>query len=271
MEELRRAQQQSQKRRQYLTIGGAVLVLFLAFLFFTGTFSGSSKKVATSSTTLPGSSTTATTSKPPPTAAPVAAGAKITGSTPCPKPDGSSPRTSSFAQAPPNCLDAGKKYTATFDTTQGTIVVALDTTTTPVTANNFIVLSRYHFYDGSAIFRTDTSIDILQGGGPATQSPSDPGPGYTIKDEGAPPRHYKAGDLVMARTSAPNSAGAEFFLVAGPKASALDSQGTYVTFGTVTTGLPVVQKIEGLSVGAGQLGGAPSVVVTVKTVTITES
>jgi cyclophilin family peptidyl-prolyl cis-trans isomerase len=167
-------------------------------------------------------------------------------------------------------LDAGKKYTATFDTTEGKIVFALDTTATPITANNFIVLSRYHYYDGSAIFRTDTSIDILQGGGPTTQSPADPGPGYTITDEGAPPRHYKAGDLVMARTSAPNSAGGEFFIVAGPKASALDSQGTYVTFGSVTTGLDVAQKIESLSVGSGQLGGAPSRVVTVKTVTITE-
>jgi cyclophilin family peptidyl-prolyl cis-trans isomerase len=272
MEELRRAQQASHKRRRYLTIGGAVLILFIAFLIFSGVFSGSPKnKLATTATTVAGSGTTATTAAPPPTAAPVPAGAKITGVTPCPKADGSSPRTSLFAKAPPNCLDPGKSYTATFNTTEGKIVVALDTKTTPITANNFIVLSRYRFYDGSAIFRTDTSIDILQGGGPTTQSPSDPGPGYTIQDEGAPPRHYKAGDLVMARTSAPNSAGSEFFLVAGPKASNLDSQGTYVTFGSVTTGLDVVKKIEGLSVGAGQLGGAPSRVVTIKTLTITET
>jgi cyclophilin family peptidyl-prolyl cis-trans isomerase len=272
MEELRRAQVVSQKRRQYLTIGGGAAVLIVAFILLAHPFSGSSNKVKTSSTTTPAAATTATTAAgSPPTAAPVPAGAAITGDTPCPKPDGSSPRTSSFAKAPTNCLDLGKRYTATFDTTEGKIVVALDTKSTPITANNFIVLSRYHYYDGSAIFRTDTSIDILQGGGPTTQSPSDKGPGYTIKDEGAPPRHYKAGDLVMARTGAPNSAGGEFFVVAGPKASNLDSQGTYVTFGTVTTGLDVVQKIEGLSVGNGQLGGAPSRVVIIKTVTITET
>ena len=34
------------------------------------------------------------------------------------------------------------------------------------------------------MFRTDTSIDIIQGGSPHTQDTSDPGPGYTIKDEG---------------------------------------------------------------------------------------
>ena len=64
--------------------------------------------------------------------------------------------------APPTCLDAGKTYKATFVTNEGTIVVNLNTTKTPETANNFIVLSRYHYYDGTAMFRTDTSIGIMQ-------------------------------------------------------------------------------------------------------------
>src|SRR5262249_18602026 len=157
----------------------------------------------------------------PATLTPVPAGAKITGATPCPKADGSSARTTSFAQAPPMCIDPKKNYTAVFDTNQGTIEVALDTKTTPATANNFARLSDYHFYAGAARCRTDPSIDIIQGGAPGTQSASDPGPGYTIKDEGSPPRQYKAGDLVMARTGQPNSAGAQFFFAAGPKVSAL--------------------------------------------------
>ena len=53
-----------------------------------------------------------------------------------------------------------------------------------MTANNFIFLAGYHYYDGT-VFRTDTSIDIIQGGSPHTQGASDPGPGYTIKDEGS--------------------------------------------------------------------------------------
>ena len=41
-----------------------------------------------------------------------------------------------------------------------------------MTANNFIVLARYHYYDGTSMFRTDTSIDIIQGGSPHTQDAS---------------------------------------------------------------------------------------------------
>ena len=110
------------------------------------------------------------------------------------------------------------------------------------------------------------------GGGPSTQSPSDPGPGYTIKDEGGK-FTYTAGDLVMARSSGPDSGGAQFFFVTGPNAAGLNSQGTYVVFGHVSHGLSVIQKIIGLHVNdpTSDLGGGPSRVVTVKTVTIKES
>ena len=40
------------------------------------------------------------------------AGATLTGDTPCPAADGSSPRTITFAKAPPSCIDASKTYTA---------------------------------------------------------------------------------------------------------------------------------------------------------------
>jgi cyclophilin family peptidyl-prolyl cis-trans isomerase len=149
--------------------------------------------------------------------------------------------------------------------------VALNTTKTPMTANNFIVLSRYHYYDGTAMFRTDTSIDIIQGGSPHTQDASDPGPGYTIKDEGSGYK-YVPGDLTMARTSAPNSAGAQYFFCAGVSCSNLNSQGTYVNFGVTTSGLPVLEKILALNVNESNgLGGAPSRLVLVKSINITES
>jgi cyclophilin family peptidyl-prolyl cis-trans isomerase len=156
-------------------------------------------------------------------------------------------------------------------TNLGAVVVALDTTKTPKTANNFAVLSLYHYYDGTALFRTDTSIGIIQGGSPHTQSASDPGPGYTIKDEGSKFR-YAAGDLVMARTSAPNSAGAQFFFCVTSACSGLDSQGTYVVFGHVTSGLPVLQKVLASNVDLNNgLGGAPKQLVTIETVKITQS
>lgn len=193
-------------------------------------------------------------------------GRQVTGDTPCPKTDGSEERATVFEKAPPTCIDAAKKYTATFDTSEGKIVVALDTEKTPNTVNNFVVLSRYKYYDGSFIFRTDPSIDIIQGGG-ATNSDD---PGYSIKDEGKG-FTYEEGDLVMARTGAPDSAGGQFFFVTGEKGALLNSQGTYVVFGKVTEGLDVVKSIIGLNSGSGSLGGAPSRNVEITTVTITES
>lgn len=130
-----------------------------------------------------------------------------------------------------DCLDPGATYTAVFDTTEGEIRVNLDTGTTPGTVNNFVNLARNGYYDGTEIFRTDTSIGIIQGGSPHTNDASDPGPGYTIPDEGSG-FTYGPGQLVMARTNDPNSASAQFFFVATDAASALDGQGTYVVFGT---------------------------------------
>ena len=192
-------------------------------------------------------------------------GETITGATPCPKTDGTQKRATVFAEAPTMCIDPAKSYMAPFDTTEGTIVVDLDTKKTPNTVNNFVTLSRYKYYDTSFIFRTDVSLDIIQGGG-ATNSDS---PGYTIKDEGTG-FAYKAGDLVMARSSGADSGGGQFFFVTGPKASVLDSQGNYVTFGKISKGLDVVQAIQALNSGEGDLGGAPSRPVKINSVTITE-
>jgi cyclophilin family peptidyl-prolyl cis-trans isomerase len=207
-------------------------------------------------------------------------GATLSGDTACPPATatGAKDRVAKFAKAPPMCIDPNKTYAATFDTTEGRIQVKLDAKKAPQTVNNFVVLSRYHYYDGTAIFRTDQSIEIIQGGSPTTQSPSDPGPGYTIADEGDPTtRTYNDGDLVMARTQQPNSAGAQFFFVAGQKAAALNggsgpTGGTYVTFGNAGDSVSVVQKILALNKEnpSGGLGGAPSRTVVVRKVTITE-
>ncbi len=186
--------------------------------------------------------------------------------TPCPKSDGSQEKVSSFSAGMEQCIDPAKDYVATFDTSEGEIVVDLNTDVVPNTVNNFVSLSRYKYYDDSIIFRTDPSIDIIQGGG-KTNTDS---PGYTIADEGGPFK-YSEGDLVMARTSGPNSGGGQFFFVTGPKASLLDSQGNYVTFGKVTKGLDVIKAIIGLhKADDSGLGGAPSRTVTVNSVTITE-
>jgi cyclophilin family peptidyl-prolyl cis-trans isomerase len=292
----RAARQRRDNRRRAIFGGLAVVAVVAIIAILINASTGSKKSSASSTTTVPPTSAAPTTAggpttapaAPPPTAPPVKAGASISAPTPCPKADGSSPRASHFEKAPPNCLDAGKTYTATFNTTEGNIVVALDTTKTPMTSNNFAVLSRYHYYDGSSFDRIDQSIDIIQGGSPSTQSIADPGPGYTVPDEPASafktdssgnltgPYTYQAGDLVMARSSGPNSASAQYFFVTGPAASALNQQGTYVVFGQVTSGLSILQNIEKNLFAPCPansqtcLGGAPSKVVLVSSITITE-
>ncbi len=198
----------------------------------------------------------------------------------CPQADGSSPRTLSFSAPPQRCIDPTKTYTATFDTSEGRVAVKLDTTTTPGTTNNFVVLARYHYYDGTELFRTDASIGIVQGGAPNTNSPADPGPGYDLPDEGfvysaltegkGGPYKYQGGDLIMARASRPNGGSAQFFFGANSAVAHLDADGVYVRFGSTTTGLDVLTKILALNDSPGS-DGKPSKQVTIKTVTISES
>jgi len=274
---LEAAYKQQQRKRQFLNAGGlvvGVLLLGLLLVFITGRGDDTAK--ASTSTSVAKTSSSA----PPKTLASVAEvppGKTIKGDTPCPKPNGEE-RASMFDKAPPLCIDPAKAYRAVFTTSAGVIRVDLDTKRTPMTTNNFAVLARYGFYNGSSFQRTDPSIEIIQGGAPNTQSISDPGPGYTIKDEGGK-FAYTEGDLVMARSSGPDSGGAQYFFAAGPKTSNLDSSGTYVTFGKVKEGLDVLKSVLASHVdcpkaaarGASCLGGAPQPPVEVKTITIEET
>jgi cyclophilin family peptidyl-prolyl cis-trans isomerase len=271
---LEAARKRQQRKRQLLNFGGlAVGVLLLAVLlvYIAGRGKGSDSAAAKATTTTkPAGALT--------TVPPVPPGRTITGDTPCPKPTGE-PRASKFAKAPPMCIDPAKSYRAVFTTSAGTIKANLDTKRTPLTANNFVVLARYGYYDGSSFHRSEQSIAIIQGGAPNTQSTTDPGPGYTIKDEGGK-FTYTEGDLVMARTSGPDSAGAQYFFSAGPETSGLDSSGTYVTFGKVTEGLDVLKKVLASHVpcpapdpGADSscAGGVPQPPVKVQTIAIEEA
>ncbi len=201
----------------------------------------------------------------------------------CPAVDGSSPRTIDFDSPHPMCIDPEARYVAVFDTSEGEMRYELTASETPLTVNNFVTLARWGYYDDTLLFRTDPSIDIIQGGSPHTNDNRDPGPGYTIADEPAfdadpetggltGPYRYQPGQLVMARSAGPDSASAQFFLTTGPNASRLDGQGTYVVFGqTDDAGLAVAQSIIGLHEPGGSLGGAPSRDVTVHSVTIEET
>jgi peptidyl-prolyl cis-trans isomerase B (cyclophilin B) len=246
-------------------VGGVALVIGIALLGGAGdddepsasslpavttpaTATGSSVPVSAPASTAPGSTVT-------PTGFTYGTGA-------CP-PENVTEPVRTFSDAPQQCIDPAATYTATFRTSEGDIVVDLNTAEVPGTVNNFVALARYGYYDDTLIFRTASSVagEIIQGGG---QTNAD-SPGYTIPDEGAG-FAYEAGQIVMARTAEPNSAGGQWFFVTDPPATP-DPTGTYVVFGTITEGLDVARAIREL----GGDDGAPSREVTVETVEITET
>ncbi|MFT3852217.1 MAG: peptidylprolyl isomerase [Ilumatobacteraceae bacterium] len=277
LEELAREAKKDKSRKWGLRIG-IIVILAVGLMFLVAQLSGDDDKsdtvasvpttvVETTTTLDPNATTTIageTTTTVEESTTTVALEPFTYGKGGCPAMDGTSIKQSTFTQAFKQCIDPSKTYTATFDTSEGKIVVALDTANVPGTVNNFVSLANFHYYDGSLIFRADPSIDIIQGGG-KTNSDT---PGYTIPDE-KNGFTYSEGDLVMARTSSPDSAGAQWFFVGGPNASNLDAQGTYVTFGHVTEGLDVVKAI--LALAGGDDGQTPTRTVTVTSITIQES
>lgn len=266
------------KRMRTAVIFGLLIVALIGATLAVSS-SGDDDEVSAGATSSTSSTAPLDPSAPSTTAPALPPGASITGETPCPAADGSSERTTTFEQPPPNCIDPSKSYTAVFTTSAGVVRVALDTTTTPIATNNFVVLARYHYYDGTVVTRTAPSIGIIQGGSPHTQTNSDPGPGYEIPDEGfeddvavagaGGPYRYLPGDLVYARPGGtPDSSSAQFFFCATEACSGLDSQGIYVKFGQTVEGLEVLQAILADSPPE---DAQPNTLVTIETVTIEEA
>ncbi len=195
------------------------------------------------------------------------AGASITGETPCPEVDGSSERTTGFESPPPMCIDPAKAYTATLTTTEGDIVIELDVTNAPLTVNNFVVLSRYHFYDNVPFHRIVPGF-VNQAGDPVGPQPGTGGPGYAIPDElpADPATAYPAGTVAMAN-SGPESGGSQFFLVIGDANGALSGAGSYSVFGKIVGGQDVSEAINAL----GGPGDLPTTPVAITSVSIVET
>ena len=182
--------------------------------------------------------------------------------TPCPAEDGSSPVLRKFRQPPPMCIDTSKRYTATMDTSMGSITIALDPITAPQTVNNFVVLARYHYYDG-VVFHRIIGGFVCQGGDP--EGTGRGGPGYRFADELPKPGRYEIGSLAMANAG-PNTNGSQFFIISGPQGTGLPPQ--YSLFGQVVDGLDVVEAMQRVETDRND---RPLTDVTINSVTISES
>ncbi len=124
----------------------------------------------------------------------------------------------------------------------GTIEVELDGATAPITVANFINLVNKKFYDGLTFHRIMSGF-MIQGGDPLGNGTG--GSDETIKGEFSSNGvenniSHKRGVISMARSSDPDSASSQFFIM-HQDADYLD--GEYAAFGKVTKGMDVVDKI----------------------------
>ena len=140
----------------------------------------------------------------------------------------------------------------------------------PISVNNFISLINSGFYDGLTFHRVISGF-MIQGGCPKGNGTG--GPGYCIKGEFnangvANDLKHTRGVLSMARTSAPDSAGSQFFIM---HADAPHLDGEYAAFGKVIEGMDVVDEIASVRVDYNDKPRQPQVMkkVTVDTFGVT--
>jgi peptidyl-prolyl cis-trans isomerase B (cyclophilin B) len=143
-----------------------------------------------------------------------------------------------YAAPPPMTIDVNKKYSATLETSRGTIVCELFAKDAPKTVNNFVFLARDKFYDNTVFHRVIANF-MIQGGDPTGTGRG--GPGYRFEDEfeGNPNRH-KIGSLSMANAG-PNTNGSQFFIT-HVVTDWLD--GRHTVFGQVRSGQEVVNAVQ---------------------------
>lgn len=124
----------------------------------------------------------------------------------------------------------------------GTIAVELDADEAPITVTNFVNLVEDGFYDGLTFHRIIDGF-MIQGGDPNGDGSG--GSGRTIKGEFSSNGvdnsiDHVRGVISMARSSLPNSASSQFFIV---QEDSPHLNGEYAAFGHVTSGMEIVDAI----------------------------
>ena len=128
----------------------------------------------------------------------------------------------------------------------GSIKFSLLPDIAPETVRNFLELVKSGFYNGTLFHRVIPGF-MIQGGDPNTKNPDKStwgqgGPGYNLKAEFNSRSHLR-GIVSMARSSDPDSAGSQFFVVTSDS-TFLDGQ--YTVFGEVVEGMEVADEIVNL-------------------------
>lgn len=165
---------------------------------------------------------------------------------------GSASTTSSTSTTtPPELASAAQKVdppkdgeeVAVLETTKGRIIFKFRADKAPKTVENFKKLAGKKFYDTTSFHRVIPGF-MIQGGCPnskpgAKGMPGTGDPGYSIDAEFNDIKHVP-GVVSMARSSDPNSAGCQFYIMVNEYPS-LD--GEYTAFGQVVKGQEVADAI----------------------------
>jgi peptidyl-prolyl cis-trans isomerase B (cyclophilin B) len=197
------------------------------------------------------------------------------------------------ASLPPAAPDYRAAYSATINTGLGKIGIHLLNPKATCAVNSFVHLASTDFWNNTQCHRLSTSggLYMLQCGDPTakaaqTLSCSSPalgsgGPGYEFENENlngvsavagsnGQEATYPAGTVAMANSGGSGTNGSQFFLVY--KDTALPP--SYTPFGTITSGLDILQKVAKAGTSctfSGAGGGVPKEKVVIKSVTVKKS
>ncbi|HET6968885.1 MAG TPA: peptidylprolyl isomerase [Ornithinibacter sp.] len=174
---------------------------------------------------------------------------------------------------PDKATAEGRTFVATVTTNCGDIELTLDGTKAPQAVAAFAELAAKGYWVNAPCHRLTAAptLKVLQCGDPTGTGQGDPGFGFGVENapaDGAYPR----GTLAMARTSDPKAGnGGQFFLVYGD--SSLPDPDGYTVFGTVTSGLDIVDRIAEAGVAPGGSSpddGFPAAPISILRVAVTE-
>jgi len=131
-------------------------------------------------------------------------------------------------------------------TEKGDIIIELLPKQAPITVDNFIKLVNQYHYDGLIFHRVIKDFMIQSGGFTFDFTPRE-SPRKSIEHESFNGLQNSRGAIAMARTSAPNSATAQFFINHRDNysldGSIDDDKPGYTVFGRVISGMTVVDSI----------------------------
>jgi len=165
-------------------------------------------------------------------------------------------------------ITESNKATISFTTNQGEIVIETTPSLAPLTVNAIAALAQKNYFDNTICHRLTTEgIFVLQCGDPTGTGTG--GPGFNIPDENLPEaveNNYPAGTVAMANAG-PGTSGSQFFLVYQDTTLGPD----YTIWGSITSGLYILQTIASAGVVDGGADGAPATGVTIESTKVTIS